>query len=378
MAEPFKNLFNATVVDTMAGHLARVEPSFDKAGFVTFVMNDFDALELKERSTRITDGLEHHLPNTFPEAVNVLLTSLDPKTNLPVDALDNTAAEYGIRGWAVMPMADYVARHGQDHVDISLAALRDMTSRFSSEFAIRPFLQNHTQTTLKAMQEWATDKNEHVRRLVSEGSRPRLPWGIRLHTFVAEPAPVVKLLEHLKDDPSEYVRRSVANNLNDIAKDHPDLVADIANDWMKGASKNRTRLVRHALRTLIKDGHPEALRALGYGPADVTLTHFDILTPHVELGGAVEFALEIASPTAKDQPLIIDYAVHHMRANGKMTAKVFKWKTFTLKGNGTFCGTRRHAFKPITTRRYYSGQHRIDILLNGKTLAGATFDLQVD
>ena len=200
---------------------------------------------------------------------------------------------------------------------------------------------------------------------------------MRLARFVKDPAPVVELLETLKDDPSEYVRRSVANNLNDIAKDHADLVAEIARKWLKDAPAERRRMVRHGLRSLIKAGHPEALQALGYGPAKVELLRFRVLTPEIRMGGAVEFEIELASTARSDQPLIIDYAVHHMRAGGKTTAKVFKWKTVTLNSGETLHATRRHAFKPITTRRYYPGRHRVEILINGEVLGGADFDLRL-
>jgi len=285
--------------------------------------------------------------------------------------------EHGIKGWAVMAMAEFVARRGQnpEHVALSLDVLKDMTSRFSSEFAVRPFLANHRELTLKTFSRWTTDENEHVRRLVSEGTRPRLPWGMRLKAFVADPSPVVRLLEVLKDDPSEYVRRSVANNLNDIAKNHPDLVANIAQNWMADASADRKRLIRHGLRTLIKAGNAKALQALGYAPAQIKVKRFALTTPEIVLGEALCFELEIASTAISNQPLVIDYAVHHMRANGHTTAKVFKWKTVQLDAEASLNATKRHPIKPITTRRYYPGPHRVEVLINGKGIASADFQL---
>jgi 3-methyladenine DNA glycosylase AlkC len=382
MAEAFKNFFNLSAIQGMAGHLSRVAPDFDAAGFIAYATDGLDDLELKERSTRITDALERFLPGDFAAATDILLASLAPESDLSIGemerAMERAVVSHGILGWPVMPMADYVARHGQNQVELSLAVLKAMTIRSSSEFAIRPFLQNHTQTTLKTLESWLTDGNEHVRRLVSEGSRPRLPWGMRLNRFVDDPAPVVALLERLKDDPSEYVRRSVANSLNDISKDHADLVADIAHKWMTDASALRRRLVRHGLRTLIKAGHPGALMALGYGPAKVKLLRFQLQPDEVALGDAVEFEVEMTSTATSAQPLIIDYVVHHMRANGKTTAKVFKWKTTTLGEGKSFIGVRRHGFKLITTRRYYHGRHRVEILVNGKNLGGVDFTLMVD
>jgi len=274
-----------------------------------------------------------------------------------------------------MAMAEYIARRGQGHVALSLDTLKDMTSRFSSEFAVRSFLTNHPEQTLEMFSTWTTDKNEHVRRLVSEGTRPRLPWGMRLHAFVADPSAVVTLLETLMDDPSEYVRRSVANNLNDIAKDHPDLVADIAQNWMVDASADRQRLIRHGLRTLIKAGHENALQALGFGPAQIEVKDFSLGTPQVVLGDALSFHIEIASTSKSHQPLVIDYAVHHMRANGQTAPKVFKWKTVHLNADASLHAAKRHVIKPITTRRYYPGLHRIEVLINGKGVASADFEL---
>lgn len=355
MVEPFKNNFNETIIQTMAAHLTHTAKataySFDAKGFVAFCLDGLEDLELKERSARLTDGLERHLPQDFITATDLLVASLNPEE----DKIDPPAIERGIKGWAVMAMADYVARHGQGHVKPSLEALKHMTSRFTSEFAIRPFLHNHPELTLKTLARWAKDNDHHVRRLVSEGSRPRLPWGMQLKGFVADPSPVVRLLETLKDDPSEYVRRSVANNLNDISKDHPDRVGEIAAIWLKDASSDRQRLVRHGLRTLIKAGHPGALNALGYTAPKVDLDLFEVITPKVKLGEALEFNITLSSRSQSDQPLIIDYAVHHMRANGQTTPKVFKWKTITLQRDNTLQASRRHLFKPISTRRITQG-----------------------
>lgn len=169
------------------------------------------------------------------------------------------------------------------------------------------------------------------------------------------------------------MRRSVANNLNDIAKDHADLAANIPQEWMKDATSTRKKLVRHALRTLIKSGHAGAQKALGYGPPNVTLSRFAVLTEEVTLGGALEFEIEITSVAETSQPLIIDYVVRHMRANGETTPKVFKWRTTTLKAGAVLRGSERHPMRPITTRRYYSGHHKVEILVNGKNFCSANF-----
>jgi len=222
------------------------------------------------------------------------------------------------------------------------------------------------------------DPNVHVRRLISEGTRPRLPWGMRLPAFVHNPAPVIALLEALKDDTSEYVRRSVANNLNDIAKDHPDLVAEIAHDWMARASDERKKLIRHALRTLIKQGHPEALKALGYGPPQVALDHLKIETAKVAFGTPLTFHMSLSATGDQEQKLVIDYVIHHQKANGTTSPKMFKWKNINLKPPEALKATRNHPIRKITTRTYYPGPHHLEIFINGISYAYQTFELTMD
>jgi len=373
MPEPFKNLMSLALIQGIAKQMAAQWPAFDQAAFVGSASHQLERLELKARAQQITDALARHLPDDFMHASDIVLNSLAPAESCDLDAKAPVVA--GITGWAIMPLADYVALRGLGHFDVSLNLLKEMTKRFSAEFAIRPFLLAEPQRTLDALETWTDDASPHVRRLVSEGTRPRLPWAMRLPAFIADPAPVLRLLERLKDDDEEYVRRSVANNLNDIAKDHPDQVAEFAGQWLKNASKNRERLVRHACRTLIKQGHAQTLKALGYQAAKVKLQHLNILTPQVTFGQALEFELSLSSLAQTDQPLIIDYAVHHRKANGGTTQKVFKWKALTLKAGATLNTARRHAMRPITTRVYYPGTHRLEILVNGKVLASADFEL---
>ncbi|MCR4377322.1 MAG: DNA alkylation repair protein [Rhodospirillales bacterium] len=378
MPEPFKNLMSLELIQGMAEQLSAQWPSFDQAAFVRSASHQLESLELKARAQQITGALARHLPGDFTHASDILLNSLAPAEGCDVNAAAPETT--GLAGWAIMPLADYVALRGLGHFEVSLNLLKEMTKRFSAEFAIRPFLLAEPQRTMDVLKTWADDSNLHVRRLVSEGTRPRLPWAMRLPAFIADPAPVLRLLETLKDDDEEYVRRSVANNLNDIAKDHPDRIAAIAGQWLKGASKrgaskNRERLVRHACRTLIKQGHTQTLKALGYQAPKIVLDRLSIPCPQVKFGQALEFEVSFTSTDQKDQPLILDYAVHHRKANGGMSKKVFKWKTITLKAGAKLNVARRHAMRPITTRVYYPGTHRLEILANGKSLAGADFEL---
>jgi len=369
----FKNYFNPALVDEIARHISRAWKGFDTAAFTKAALTDFKQLELKARATQIAAALAQTLPSDIPRALKIITASLRPldKTGERIDD-----AARGLAGWAIWPLGEYVAKAGLDHPAESLACLRELTIRSTSEFAIRPFLVKHPKKTLSVLKIWAKDSNHHVRRLVSEGSRPRLPWGLRLTSFVADPAPLLPLLDALKDDPSDYVRRSVANSLNDIAKDHPDLVADIAKRWMRGASPERARLVRHACRTLVKAGHGKTLAALGFADKpSVKLSGFVIETPRVTYGTHAGFAAELRSTSAAPQNIVLDYVIHHRKKNGDTSPKVFKWKTLVLKPRETLKLARRHAIRPITTRVYYPGQHRIDVMINGRVAAGGDFDL---
>ncbi len=275
----------------------------------------------------------------------------------------------------MMPLAHFVEVYGLEHFEVSVRAMKEITQRHSSEFTIRPFLVRYPDAMLAVLHEWVHDENFHVRRLVSEGTRPRLPWGMRLHQFVKDPTPTLALLEHLKDDPSEYVRRSVANHLNDITKDHPDLVLMTVRRWREGASQGTNWLIRHALRSLVKAGHPQALALLGYGEATVSLVDFQVQPAQIELGQSVTFTFTLRNDAAAAQDLLIDYVVYYVKANGSTSPKVFKLNTRTVAPGETITIQKKHPIKPITTRVHYPGTHTIAIQVNGQNLGGSTFEL---
>jgi 3-methyladenine DNA glycosylase AlkC len=368
----FKDFFNKALVEDMAHHLHRVWPDFDKKTFVADALKNFSALELKQRAHQIAAALGVHLPKDVPKALRTVTAALRPlRANGELDP----DPKKGIAGWAILPFGEYVAAHGLDHPKNSLAALRELTIRSTSEFAIRPFVIRHADETLRTLKAWAKDKNEHVRRLVSEGTRPRLPWGMQLKAFVKDPAPILPLLEALRDDPSEYVRRSVANSLNDIAKDHPDLVAALAGRWLKDASDERARLVRHACRTLIKAGHRATLTALGFAPmAKVKLAKFTLSPADLTFGNSLSLNVVLVSTARTPQKIVLDYVVHHRKKNGT-SPKVFKWKTFTIAPGETAKLEKKHAIRRITTRVYYPGEHKVEVMANGKVLGGKGFAL---
>ncbi|MDG3086298.1 DNA alkylation repair protein [Vibrio hannami] len=373
MAEPFKNVLNPKLVCDMANRLHRVDRSFDKKGFINTVNASLESLELKQRSDLICTQLKVFLPNDFKQSGSILLESLGKE--LDDSAIESGITKEGLAGWVIMPLADYVARNGKEQFGLSMQLLKEMTKRFSSEFAIRPFLDEQTQETLTYVHDWANDENEHVRRLASEGTRPRLPWGMKLQKFVQDPLPILPILEKLKDDPSEYVRRSVANNLNDISKDHPELVTEIAENWLVKASKERQKLVRHACRTLIKSGHKGALKALGYDGAELSSCTLMLSDTQLIFGGAIELTASITSDSGNTQPLMVDYIVHHQKANGTTSEKVFKWKVVDLKPGKTLSFKKKHTIKPITTRVYYPGVHKVELQINGEVVAENAFEL---
>ncbi|MCP4183840.1 MAG: DNA alkylation repair protein [Hyphomicrobiales bacterium] len=372
--EPFKNNFSPELVRCFGSHLAKNVRLFNRAQFEQSILEKLENLELKARAQLIADHIHNVLPQDHKQRHAIILDMLHPDVDINSDQQSD---DDGICGWGMMPLGLVVGQNGTGNFEQSLQLLKEMTKRFSSEFDVRYFLILDQERALELMKNWVNDPNRHVRRLVSEGTRPRLPWAMQLPRLIKDQSPILPLLESLRDDEEEYVQRSVANNLNDIAKDHPDLVVDIAQQWMRDASVNTVRLVRHALRSLIKQGHPGALKALGYGPPKISLLGFELLLPQVTLGDVLEFKLDIRSNTKTDQSLVIDYTVHHMRANGKTTPKVFKWKKLNLGGGSRFCGTKQHAIKPVTTRRCYAGRHRIDIKINGEIICGRNFELRL-
>ncbi len=380
MAEPFKNLISRETVVHTGAHLARVWPQFDRARFERLAGTGLEQLELKARALQIAAALGETLPADFAHACDLIEASLTPPTPLddsgePV-GLGEAERASGVSGWAVCSTGEYVARYGMENVPRSLACLHALTQRFSAEFALRPFIERHPTRTFRILEIWTHDPSAHVRRLVSEGSRPRLPWGMRLRALVADPSPTLPLLRALQDDPSAFVRRSVANHLNDIAKDHPDLVAAWVREHLAGGGPERVALLRHASRTLVKAGHPATLAAWGLGRAFVGAATLACAEKSVRIGESLGLTVTLTSTTAAPQPLVVDYAIHHVRANGGRSRKVFKGWKVTLAAGETRTFDRRHSFKPVTVRRLYPGAHRIDLLVNGQIVAGREFALR--
>ena len=374
MPEPFKNLINAALVREAGAHLRRAWPGFDRRAFEAHALDGLDALEMKARAMQVADALEATLPDDFDRAAGILESALAPAAT--DDSLGFRTSEAGLAGWIGWPIGEFIARRGLAMPGRGLLALHALTQRFTSEFAVRPFLIHHFDLTLATLTRWTKDPSPHVRRWTSEGSRPRLPWGLRLDALVRDPEPTAPILRALLDDPSEYVRRSVANHLNDIAKDHPERVADWLDAHLPGATPARRALLKHASRSLVKQGHARTLSAWGLGGrlrGDATLA----ITPRrVAVGGAVALELSLVSTSAKPQALAIDYVVHHVKANGTTSPTVFKGWQLALAPREARVLSKKHSLKPVTTRVYHPGEHRVEVKVNGRTVASSSFVLR--
>lgn len=377
MAEALKNMYGTEIPRRIADMIHAVHPGFAHRKFLDFVLPDYESLELMPRGWHMADGLRHTLPDDYEHAVEILVNSLPPakphaaETSATEERKGNTLAPF-----LFMPHTFFVARYGLNHFEASMRAQYELTQRFTAEFSIRPYLQQHTQATLRTLQGWLDDPSEHVRRLISEGTRPRLPWASRLPLFQQDPAPVLALLEALKDDPSLYVRRSVANNLNDIGKDNPSIMLDTAERWMHGASPQRAWIVKHALRVAIKNADPRALALSGFGSTpQVSLTDASIVPQRAVEGESVTLSCTLQSMATETQPLLIDFIVHYVKANGDTRPKVFKLTACELAAGQTLCLKKKLSLAAMTTRRHYPGQHRVELLINGQTFALGSFEL---
>jgi len=372
--EPFKNMFSPELVSCFGFHLERQIPGFARQAYEADILERLDALELKQRARLIADVTVRYLPGELGSRFEILEAVLHPDTG---DSFNWISDARGICGWGIMPLTMIVADCGLGDFGRSFALLKEMTKRATAEFDVRPFLAADQDRALEIMTPWTADPNVHVRRLVSEGTRPRLPWGMRLKRLVEDPSPVLPLLEALKDDPEEYVRRSVANHLNDIAKDHPALVADIASRWLKNAPGTRQKLVRHACRSLIKQGYHPALAAFGLHPPQIILSEFGTTQNRIRFGETVSFGAEIQSTSLGPQDLVVDYVLHFRKANGRLAPKVFKWTRVTLQPGERRSLSRDHAVKPVTTRTYYGGTQAVSLRINGQDIGYCEFELEM-
>ncbi|WP_220720032.1 DNA alkylation repair protein [Agarivorans litoreus] len=362
-----KNGLAEPAVQRIAKGIVAVYPKFDCEQFVDLALDGLEELELKQRVNHIIGVLQQTLPEDFSQTCKLL-------TALP-HHWDRGDPDDSLRGFAIWPVTDYVAVAGIAHPQHAFKALAALSPLFSAEFAIRPFIEKYPEQSWEQLLAWTTSDDEHLRRLASEGCRPRLPWGAQLKELIADPAPILPILEALKNDSSLYVRRSVANNLNDIAKDHPELVLDLCQVWQKGANADLQWLIKHATRSLVKQGHPKSFPLLGYtAEPQVDIEEFVLLNSELTMGETLSFAVALRAQKPQ-QKFVLDYAIHFMKANGNTAAKVFKLKNVSLAQGEMFAMEKSHSFKVISTRCYYPGEHFVAIHINGQERARLAFTL---
>lgn len=368
MPEPLKNSFGRDIPVWIADRIKTAHPTFDAENFIVDVIDGYDALELTPRGWHIAHCLHRHLPASYPEALEILLASLGDEIN--------ESALTGMEQFRYLPHVFFVAKYGLDHFELSMQAQYALTQRFTAEFSIRAFIDKYPEQTLDRLQQWARDDNPHVRRLVSEGTRPRLPWAPRLARFQQDPGPVLELLELLKDDPELYVRRSVANNLNDIGKDNPELLFTTAARWSEGASSERQWLIRHALRSALKRGEAGALSVLGFSAQPkIVIREVEVFPQQLRIGDSAQLAFTLVAEGTETQRLLVDFQIHYVKASGTTRAKVFKLRSLDLAPGQTVRLQKRVSCKEMSTRRHYPGEHRIELFVNGQLFPLGAFDL---
>ena len=378
-----KSFFSPAIVKRLAREIASAWPAFPSRAFERDATAGLDALELLDRGRHIAAALGTHLPQAYPDAVDVLLRSLGAEP-----AGDENLGG-GMAPFFYMPHLVFITDRGLDEFDLSMQAQYELTKRFTAEFSIRSFIARDPERAFAYLDRWAADPSAHVRRLVSEGTRLRLPWAIRVPWLDAHPDRIVALLDRLKDDPSSMVRRSVANSLNDLGKVHPRLLIATCRRWMGAEDKGQrakgkgqkqadadqlTALIRHGLRSAIKRGDRDALRLLGYGGVPAVQVERVRFTPAtVNIGGRVVMEFVLRSRAARTQQLLVDVAVHFVKASGRGSAKVFKLKTVALGPRGAVSLRASFSLKVHTTRRPQPGRHRVEVLVNGQRFAAGSF-----
>ncbi|MFY0682476.1 MAG: hypothetical protein JXR13_18030 [Thalassovita sp.] len=360
-------LFNPEKLGYLAGLFQDASSAFDRQAFEQDVLAEMPALELKQRIDLIARMLDRHLPQDQNACFEILAAALPAP-------LDPTLKDDDFGDFIFAPLGELVVARGLETPDTALPMLAEITKRFSMEYAIRPFLNAHTDQVFEQMQDWAGDANYHVRRLVSEGTRPKLPWGIKIEVDPLAPLP---LLERLHSDGTRYVTRSVANHLNDLSKIAPTEMMDQLDDWEKSARQSRgemTWLKSHALRTLIKKGDSRALAQVGYRD-DVPVQGSLSLAPN-PIAMDAELVLNAEITAAQDLPVLVDYVLWFHRPDGREASKVFKWKQDKIKAGKTLNLTKKRRLKGnASTFTLHPGPHKIGLQVNGNVIAEAPFEL---
>ena len=356
-----KNALNREALHKDALIMKSVYDQFNVDEFVdTTIDQTWDELELKAREKRIGLILGKYLPDDYEKALGLI-----------DKVVERHALDILVMGY---PFLEFVEAYGLDekNLHLSIRALRKYTPYWSSEFAIRAFIIKYEVTMMKQMYQWSKDEDEHIRRLSSEGCRPRLPWAKALTSFQQDPTPVLTILEQLKSDPSKYVRKSVANNLNDISKTHPQLVTKLAKDWY-GQNEHTDWIIKHGCRTLLKKGNTEVLAIFGYHDVNICVDRFVIETDMVPMGEELVFSFEVH---AKEVTKIrLEYGIDYVKSNGKTSRKIYKISEGYLDANTKKEYRKIHSFAELSTRTHYPGLHSITLIVNGVEREKLDFEL---
>jgi len=354
-----KDIFDKQRFELIAKDAAAVWRPFDVERFLAVGLHGHAQLSLLQRLRRVSMALRETLPPDYPQALDILYT-LAPRIE---------------KGFVSLFLPDFVGQYGRDYFELSMQALKSFTKLGSAEFAVREFLRSDLTSTLRVMKQWSLAEDEHVRRLASEGSRPRLPWSFKLQAIIDAPELTYPILANLAQDPSLYVRKSVANHLNDVSKDHPEWLLDTLKKWPCD-HPHPIWIAKRALRTLIKAGHPGALSQVGASDeVAVDVMRFAVSPNSLSLGDSVTLSVELQSQSDQPQRLVVDYRIHYVKKAGNTSLKVFKMKELTLEPDGRVSLTLRQLIKDFTTRTHFCGVHLVELMVNGKCLAQSRFEL---
>lgn len=361
MADALKEMFNKAFYQKLASALHLADKQFKEDVFVKEVIKDIEQKSLNERLRNTSIVLKKQLPVDYKKSVDVLIKTIP---NMQT-------------GYTSLVFPDFVGLYGHDDFSTSMEALNYFTQFGSSEFAIREFLKRDFAKTIKVMNKWAEDKNHHVRRLASEGSRPRLPWSFKLDEVIKNPEVTLSILEKLKTDKELYVKKSVANHLNDISKDNTEWMLKVLGNWDKTNSDTQW-IVKHASRTLIKKGNSASLSLFNFEKnVKIDIANFKLKNSKLKLGDTLAFEFDVLSQKNTTQKLALDFAIYYVKKNGSLSPKVFKLKECELKPNQTLHIKKSQLFKDFSTRKHYAGKHHVELLINGKTYGKNEFLLQV-
>ena len=360
----YKDWFDSKAAQALSEQITRVHPQFSDETFQNIATHGLETLEFKARVQQFAHALRECLPKHTKEALDILRESLPPI--LP-------DCESPTDGWLQWPVGEFVALYGLEETQASFDLMLELTQRFTSEFAVRPFVEEDPAGVIARFLPLTQHPSPHVRRWCSEGLRPKLPWGKVLGEFVEEPRPLLPVLELLRDDPELYVRRSVANTLNDIAKNHPELVVGLCERWSIQSNSLRNWLTKHALRSLVKKAHPGALKLQGYSPPKKIVSQLEASPQELRIGEGLNLKLELENTSRKTQKLQVDYAVFFIKKNKKAMDKVFKWKSLKLAPGEKVQLQKKQVFKQTSVRALYPGFHRLEVQINGKRLAKSGF-----